>query len=455
MDISLKTFNDYNDYANQLFEEYDIIQKREILSKTIKFYNEMNSFINNNIVDLDYNNIIFEAKDDSSKIGTSWLRKIWNFLLNLVDKIKKAIAGMFETQVKKQDETISLIKSLKSEIESLKQNKNNETESKPKKTNWFLNLFKGKDKNSKKISSAIALTGIAPAAAGALYKSDKDSKTLKETIELGKKIFKNKSTKEAGASINKEQFEKSSPENKKLIEEAKKEDPTSFEIFDKFIGYINKLSYLSSIEMIRGINKAAKIKQMMKSSNQNAIITEIKKLYSDKEMKLIEDFSKSFEDLGESNGPEISLINYGNTLSMIISDPSKIEKKIDEGIKKIDNLKITDLTNDEIELNNLIFNSNGFSDQKYFQISKTTGSKEEELIKTYGSSHYINYSHEINYLINNLIEYIKNNEKDQNEKDKIIKFYSELGRSLTKIHTNGSHVINSAIKFRSKLLGLK
>lgn len=109
MDI---TFNNYKEYL----QVNDFLEKKRIQLETVNLYNEMNSFINDNIVDLDDSSLYTEkAKEESKGFGS----KIWNFLKTVWAKIVK----LFDFIIKKLFKHDVKIKELEAKVKKLEQAK--------------------------------------------------------------------------------------------------------------------------------------------------------------------------------------------------------------------------------------------------------------------------------------------------------------------------------------------
>lgn len=138
--LSLRTFQDYLNYSDQLFEEVDRLEKERIRFETVALYKEMSNFIHNNIVDLDYDCELYTEKkslssfleDDSnpnkkaSRKPTTIIEKlqgvitkIWHIVEKLYSRIMNGIARLFKQQVEKQDKTLELINQLNEKIDNI------------------------------------------------------------------------------------------------------------------------------------------------------------------------------------------------------------------------------------------------------------------------------------------------------------------------------------------------
>ena len=369
MDImNLKSCNDYINYADQLIESFDILEKKQILYETINLYNEMNSFINDNIIDLDYDSKLYTeaniiqgkglrvyTSNEESGIMKS-LKDIWNFLNSLVQKIVDAVKKLFDVQTKKQDETIALVKELKEKIEKMEKEPNksissNEETKKEKKGFNLFDFFKSnkKDKNEieKKAKTALVIASIAPTALGAVKanadKGKNVDETAKSTIEKNKDLMEKKDLQEIGKEIVETRTKKLNSENQKVVEEVKKDNPESMKAFESFIGCINNLDYIS-YSLIYNINIHTSLiydffhKEADKNENKliNPLNSMIKNLnYLDFFKKAVEEFIDLYDEssLDYSRGYQIRFSSFKIIMKKIIDEP----KKIIDFINKINN----------------------------------------------------------------------------------------------------------------------
>ena len=115
MNITFNTYNEFLKVSKSINEEMHQYQFESFINETVKLYNEMNSFINDNIIDLDYFQESEALLSDKKERRDSIFVKIQKFIESIVNKIKSAIESLIN---KKSNE---VLEKQNAQLEEMKQ----------------------------------------------------------------------------------------------------------------------------------------------------------------------------------------------------------------------------------------------------------------------------------------------------------------------------------------------